>query len=134
MKRPLCSTFILACLTAAAAAQNQPTVEQLQSENNDARKQLAAAQDRKNELAAENEKLQKRLADLEKQLQTRTGERDALQDRSYFLREHYAAWEAFIDRNPSLKSLWLAYFSAAGATDTAIELLGDGKWPFELPG
>ena len=133
MKRLLCSLLVVTCVTAAAVAQNQPTAEQLQSEITDARKQLAAAQDRKNELAAENEKLRKKVADAEKRLQERTDQLDTLKNRSLYLRQHYDAWQQFIEQNPALRAMWFAYFANDGLKDSITELLGDGKWPFSLP-
>jgi predicted nuclease with TOPRIM domain len=133
MNRPLCSLLIAASLSTVAAAQNQPSYEQLQNQYNDALKQLKVAQDRKNELADENAKLQKRLDDQNKQLQDKQDELDSLRNRTYFLRAHYNTWEDFIDFHPKIKAMWSAYFTFSKPPEVVSEMLGDGSWPFTLP-
>jgi predicted nuclease with TOPRIM domain len=133
MTRPLCSLLIVAGLYSVATAQNQPSYEQLQNQYNDALKQLKVAQDRKNELADENAKLKKRLEDGSKQLQDKQDELDTLRNRSYFLRAHYSAWESFLDINPHVKAMWMAYFTFSRPPQAVSDMLGDGSWPFTLP-
>ena len=57
-----------------------------------------------------------------------------LQGRAYYLREHYAAWQQFIDQNPMVRTMWSAYFEHADTADRVTELLGDGRWPFAVEG
>jgi predicted nuclease with TOPRIM domain len=115
-----------------ASAQNQPGVEQLQTMYQDALNQLKDAQNRKNELAIRNQELQQKLADAESQ-------RDALNERLmsmettvYYLREHYSAWQEFIDQNSTLRVMWFTYFTSGELTNNFEKLLGDGKWPFDV--
>ncbi|HEX8323147.1 MAG TPA: hypothetical protein VF595_04460 [Tepidisphaeraceae bacterium] len=113
--------------TAAAAIAQAPNPEQ-----QDLLNQLRAAQDRKNELATENNKLRKQLTDLEKKVAEQSDQLSTLDNRAYYLREHYAAWEQFLDNNPAVRSMWLAFFSNAAAAERATDLLGDGRWPFAV--
>jgi predicted nuclease with TOPRIM domain len=126
--------FCLMLCAATALAQNQPTQEQLQKAYDEALVQLKAAQDRKNELASENQKLQQRLTEVEAQTQTLQEQIFTLQNRSYFLREHHAAWRAFLDANPSVNAMWLTYFNGIPAAFTLSDILGDGRWPFSYTG
>ena len=113
--------------TAAAAIAQTPNPEQ-----QDLLNQLRAAQDRKNELATENNKLRKQLTDLEKKAAEQADQLSTLDNRAYYLREHYAAWEQFLDNNPAVRSMWLAFFSNAATAERATDLLGDGRWPFAV--
>src|SRR5215203_3502348 len=64
--------------------------------------QLKAAQERKNQLAAENEKLVQQLEAIKKELAAAKVRVDELSrtdaghaEKTYFLRAHYMAWQAF---------------------------------------
>jgi hypothetical protein len=124
-------------LTAAVASglaygQDDARPEQLRKRYGDALAELKQAQDRKTQLAAENEKLTARVAELQKQLDaangrigelTRTAE--GFDDRTFFLRSHYAAWKAFVSTDPELKRRWDAYLRGDGSDETS-----DRTWPF----
>lgn len=128
---PRSSRVVLALFVSAAVcvAQTPPTAEQ-----QDLLNQLKAAQDRKNEQATENGKLKKQVADLQKMAADQADRISTLENRAYYLREHYAAWEQFLDQNPALRAMWLSFFSNAGIADRATDLLGDGRWPFAVDG
>jgi uncharacterized protein YukE len=96
----------------ASAFQDGLTQEQLKKMYDDALVQLKASQDRKAELAGENEKLQARLAELEKQLADARVELAGQAERSFFLRSHYAAWQQFLQRYPSLLQRWNVFLEA----------------------
>jgi predicted nuclease with TOPRIM domain len=118
----------------AAMAQNQTTPEQLQKMYDDALVQLKSAQDRKNELATENQKLQKKLSDSDQQLRDLRERLDTLENRAYFLREHYRVWQEFVELNPPIEALWSGFFNATAEPKVVTDLLGDGKWPFGVKG
>ncbi len=126
--------FCLMLCAATAVAQNQPTEEQLQRAYDEALVQLKAAQDRKNELALENQKIRKQLTDLEAEKQQLQEQNQTLENRSYFLREHYAAWRAFLDTNPSVDAMWSTYFNGTVPIFRLSDILGDGRWPFSVEG
>ncbi|MDB5327132.1 MAG: hypothetical protein JWM57_2701 [Phycisphaerales bacterium] len=130
MNRPLCIALLLAGLAASARAQSAPTAEQYQ----DALNQLKAAQDRKNELATENQKLRQQIADQDKKSTQQAERMSTLENRAYYLREHYAAWQQFIEQNAAVRVMWTAYFSNADAGERVRDLLGDGHWPFSIEG
>ncbi len=117
-----------------AMAQGTPSVEQLQKQLDETNVQLRAAQDRKNELALENQKLQKRLTEIEQQNQAVREELETLENRAYFLREHYAAWQEFLDANAPIKAMWSAFFNSASTPYPLTDILGDGHWPFSVEG
>lgn len=118
------------CLTASLAlAQNQqPTAEQYQ----DALNQLRQLQADKNELATKNRDLQKKLHDLEEQQEQTTMRLETLENRMFYLREHYAAWQAFLELNPPIRVMWNTYFTTGEVQERIMDLLGDGKWPFGI--
>lgn len=126
--------FCLMLCAATALAQNQPTQEQLQQAYDEALVQLKAAQDRKNELASENQKLQHRLAEVEAEKRAVQEQIFTLENRSYFLREHHAAWRAFLDANPAVKAMWATYFTGTPAAFSLADIIGDGRWPFSYEG
>ncbi len=126
--------FAVGVCASLAVAQNSPSAEQLQKQLDETNAQLRAAQDRKNELALENQKLQKRLTDTEQQTQAVREELDTLEYRAYFLREHYAAWQEFLEVNPPVKAMWSAFFNSVTTRHSLTDLLGDGHWPFSVEG
>lgn len=131
MIRRVCMVVALGLSATVALAQNEPTAEQLQRSLDEAQVQLKQAQDRKNELATENQKLQKKLAETEHQLKSTREELETLENRAYFLREHYAAWQEFLALNQAIRAMWLGYFNNAGAPSFSVtDVLGDGQWPF----
>jgi regulator of replication initiation timing len=116
----------------AAIAQNV-TLEQLQKSLDDANSQLKSAQDRKNELAQENQKLQKQLNDLRAEKDQLRQQLQTIENRAYYMREHYAAWQLFVEANPALRSMWVAYFTNPDRVpNRAADLLGSGQWPFTV--
>ena len=129
--RSLAAALAAAALVPAIAlAQPQPTPQQYE----DALRQLQQSQDRKNQLADENAKLAEenaqlkaRLAELESSLRSAEAS-----ERIYFLRAHYAAWQTFMDRYPSLLSRFQQYL---GATDRSTLSTASAEWvaqPLEL--
>ena len=97
----------------------EPTYEQLRKMYDDALKELKASQERKNQLSEENDRLKANLEDFRKQLaaaNTRVAElqRDQQEeaDKTFFLRSHYAAWEAFIRQYPELRGRWKVYIES----------------------
>jgi TolA-binding protein len=122
----------LLALPLAVYAQG-PSAEQLQKQLDDANSQLKSAQDRKNELAQENQKLQKQLEDLRARSEQTRQRLETIENRAYYMREHYAAWQLFVEANPALRAMWVAHFNGEGrAPGRAAELLGDGRWPFGI--
>src|SRR4051795_7265732 len=102
-----------------AAAQDNPNPEQMKKMYDDALVQLKAAQERKNQLAAENEKLAAEVAGLKKQVEQMQGRMEELKrtdaehaEKTFFLRSHYAAWQAYIHRYPDLMTRWKVYIEA----------------------
>ncbi len=124
--------FGLLITTSIAAAQNSPTVEQLQQSYDEAMVQLKAAQDRKNELALENQKLTRRIAELEQQSADVKLKLEVLENRAYFLREHYAAWHDFLRLNPPIAAMWSTFFNSIGNNHSLTDIFGDGNWPFSI--
>jgi hypothetical protein len=114
----------------AAAFQDGLTQEQLRKMYDDALVQLKASQDRKAELAGENEKLQARVAELEKQLGEARTELANQAERTFFLRSHYAAWQTFLSRYPSLLQRWRVFMEADVLTaPNEIPQWMDPDWP-----
>lgn len=132
MNRLGIAMFVLMTSTSIASAQNTPSIEQLQKSYDEAMVQLKAAQDRKNELALENQKLTRRLAELEQQGADVKLKLEALENRAYFLREHYAAWHDFLRLNPPIAAMWSTFFNSSGNPRSMTDLLGDGNWPFSV--
>jgi septal ring factor EnvC (AmiA/AmiB activator) len=119
-----------------ASAQDDARPDQLKKRYADALAQLKQSQDRKNQLAADNERLTAKLADLQKQLDAANGRiatlkaaADGFDERTFFLRSHYAAWRAFVAADPTLKRHWDAYLRGDA------ESVGPGPlaWPFPTP-
>ena len=111
--------------------------EQLKKLYDDALAQLKAAQDRKNELATQNEQLTAKVAELQKQLDAARGEMLELKrqdaenaEKSFYLRSHHAAWQAFVDRYPELKARWKLFLERdVLASDNPLPSLMDPDWP-----
>jgi hypothetical protein len=136
---------VLAAVTVAAvlglgqpaAAQENPNPEQMKKMYDDALVQLKAAQERKNQLAAENEKLAAEVAGLKKQVEQMQGRMEELKradaehaEKTFFLRSHYAAWQAFIRRYPDLMTRWKVYIQADfPATPRALPEGVEPEWP-----
>ena len=115
-RRLVCLTVLLSPL--ALLAQTPGPSAELQ----DALNQLKARQDRISEQATEIQKLRDRIAELEK----------TTPEPEVGLRAHYAAWQQFIDANPRIRAMWLAFFQTPAAAERARELLGDRQWPFSV--
>ena len=125
--------FAFACLASASVVLAQAAVTPQQYE--DVQRQLQQSQDRKNQLADENAKLKARVAEVEQRLRVVEAS-----ERTYFLRAHYAAWQAFIDRYPLLLNRFQAYLnngnvglssaSADGPSQAMPVAFFDADWPF----
>lgn len=127
------SVCVLLAIGSMALGQNQPSPEQLKQMYDNAVLQLQQQTERKNELAQENQKLQSHVAELEKQVSTLETEKQADANRSFFLREHYSAWETFVELNPLTKAMWSEFMTLRGNADEALAvLLWDPQWPFGL--
>ena len=120
-----------------AIAQDAANPEQLKKLYADALTQLKAAQDRKNELATQNEQLTAKVAELQKQLDQARTEMAELKrqdaenaEKTFSLRSHHAAWQAFVDRYPELKARWQRFLKAdLLAGDNDLRKLLDPEWP-----
>lgn len=86
---------------------------------NDALKQLADAQQRKNELAKEIEKLKARIAAQDEELKSLRDGDAALRERSMFLRVHYEAWQRFVEASPDVAAAWTKYLDEKANAFTA---------------
>ena len=123
--------------TSLALAQDANSPEQLKKLYADALAQLKAAQDRKNELATQNEQLTAKAADLQKQLDAARGEMLELRrldaenaEKSFYLRSHHAAWQAFVERYPELKARWTHFLEKdVLAAGNELPELVDPMWP-----
>ena len=134
---------LAACLLLAAtpaASRAQDAAEQIRAQYDDAVAQLKAAQDRKNELQAENDRLAARVAELEAAVAAKGDEAKvsalASADRSFFLRSHYAAWQAFVADRPDVEAAWRQFVGVAYGADPApgspssrFDLLVAPGWP-----
>lgn len=101
---------IVVMLAGVTVAQDQPTnPDDLNRKYQDVLAQLQAAQNRKNELATENEKLTARVADLEKQLDQAQRREAAFNERTWWLRMHYAVWQTFLQERTAILEQWRAY-------------------------
>lgn len=119
-----------------AAAQDNPSPEQLKKMYDDAVKQLKETQDRVKELADDKEKLKAQVQDLEKRLAAVSKERDDLRreqeeqaDKTFFLRSHYAAWESFIRQYPELRARWKVYMESDFISPRHDPKIVDEDWP-----
>lgn len=106
-------TAAVALTAGIVLAQDANNPEQLKKLYNDTLAQLKAAQDRKNELATQNEQLAAKVQELQKQLDAARGEMLQLKrqdaesaEKTFYLRSHHAAWQAFVERYPELKARW----------------------------
>jgi predicted nuclease with TOPRIM domain len=141
------SSWVVAALLVLASAQGAagqeaPKYDDLKKMYNDAVGSLKAAQEAKNQLATENEKLAKQVAELQKQLEAANKDRDELQrqanshaERTFNLRSHYAAWQEFLKKYPTLHAKWKVFLDAdllRGANEAPA--LVEPSWPFRLEG
>jgi septal ring factor EnvC (AmiA/AmiB activator) len=129
---------LLASFAFVRGAMAQESPEQLHRMYDDALKELKNAQERKNQLAEENDKLKATVEDLKKQLaaanqQVGDLKRDQTEqaDKTFYLRSHYAAWQAFLRQYPELLGRWKAYMEADFLTPKSVlpPLTIDGQWP-----
>lgn len=111
MRRWICGLLIV-LLCGVAYAQDEPKPDQLKKMYDDTLVQLKSAQERKNELAKENEKLNARVAELQKQNESLRREAAGSADKTYMLRSHFAAWEAFISKYPAISARWKVFMEA----------------------
>ena len=122
------ATLAAAGIGSIAAVAHGQDPAQLQALYDDALRQLQQSQDRKNQLADENAKLQARVTELEQQVKTLEAS-----ERTYFLRAHYAAWQTFMDRYPTLLGRFQSFMSSSGSgmstSIVPIEFF-DPNWPF----
>ena len=123
----------------AAPARGQDA-EQWKKMYEGAIEQLKAAQERKNQLAAENEKLVQHLDALKKELAAAKIRVDELShadavhaEKTYFLRAHYMAWQAFVGGDAELKARWRRYLEDGYlAIPRNVSALIDREWPVGL--
>jgi hypothetical protein len=129
---------LLASLPFGRTAIADDTPEQLHKMYDDVVKELKFTVERKNQLAEENDKLKATVADLQKQLaganqQVNDLKRDQSEqaDKTFYLRSHYAAWEAFLKQYPELLGRWKAFMEADFATPKPglPPITIDGQWP-----
>jgi septal ring factor EnvC (AmiA/AmiB activator) len=152
-RRALSQTITAIALLAFCApwglAQETPKPDQLKKMYDDALAQLKDAQNRKNELSGQNEKLKtantkltERVAELEKQLAAAGGQVAQLKEeqagwaeQTFWLRSHYAAWQAFIRLYPRMGVRW-EYYLGNSFPGNGHEALGiyDPAWPFSAAG
>ncbi len=100
-------------------AQDANSVDSLHKELADTKNQLKAAQDRKNELSIENEKLKAQIAASQKELDDAQHKQATSDTQLLVMRMHEAAWTAFLDLYPMLKSQW-QIFLEVGSFDPMI--------------
>lgn len=151
----LCKTWFAAAVLAVTAgalgvgtsasvalAQEAPKYEVLKSMYDSAVGSLKAAQEAKNQLAQKNEELTKQVAELQKQLEAANKDRDELQrqantyaERTFNLRSHYAAWQEFLKKYPSLAARWKVFLDGEllRGGDPMPALIDPG-WPFRIEG
>jgi len=115
---------------AAILAQDQNNPDVLRKELAETMSQLKAAQDRKNELANEYEKLKAQMATMQKQLDDANRALAENAERTYAIRAQQAAWNAFLDRDPRLRTRWEIFLETpiADLTTTAA-----GDWLLATP-
>lgn len=111
-------------------AQDEPKPEHLRKMYEDALANLKAAQDRKNDLALENEKLRAKLATMQQELDKARNELAEHAEKTFFLRAHYAAWQAFIAHYPLLAARWRSFLETdyLGSTPRSPDFM-DPHWP-----
>jgi chromosome segregation ATPase len=134
------TVFALAAGTTLALAQDANNPEQMKKLYDDALAQLKAAQDRKNELATQNEQLTAKVAELQKQLDAARGEMLELKrqdaenaEKTFYLRSHHAAWQAFVGRYPELKARWKQFLDKdVLAAGNELPRLLDPEWPLTV--
>lgn len=133
--------LVLICATFAAPAlgQDDSKARQLQKMYDDALAQLRSVQDRRNELARENETLTARVKALETEVATSQEELSHFKaasataaERTFYLRAHYAAWQAFLQRHPDLLVKWRSYLGNSLVLPTSES--ADDAWPFDMAG
>lgn len=138
--------FIAAALlllsAAPSGAQDPLKPDQLKKAYDDALVQLKSAQDRKAELAKENEALGAKVEELKKQLSASQAQVDSYKhesaeydDRTFFLRSFYAAWQGFIRHNPQVLIQWKTYLgdSVLSVPETAPDIINP-QWPEPMAG
>jgi len=102
------------CLPAAfARAEDKPNPDQLKKAYDDALVQLNNAQNTKNELAKQNENLGKQVEELKTQLAAANRQIAGLrrqvsenEEKTFYLRSYYAAWQRFLQIHPELTRRW----------------------------
>lgn len=142
MRAGTCIALTLAAFSAAwgaapASAQENTSPEQMKKMYDDALQQLKASQERKNQLAAENEKLKQQIEAMNKDLAGAHGELHALRasdaahaERTFFLRSHYMAWQAFAKANPETAMRWRVFLESTYLlTPEGGPVLIDRTWP-----
>jgi septal ring factor EnvC (AmiA/AmiB activator) len=146
-RRFFCGTLALALTSKAFGDDLKP--EDLQKQLQNTLSQLHDEQDRKRELStekakveAENERLTTQLAGLQKDLKELIAENSRLggpladnPDRNAILRDHYAAWQQFMDSNPLIKMQWDLFIERNSAFAPNLETpYLDPDWPLSARG
>jgi uncharacterized protein YlxW (UPF0749 family) len=133
---------VLGLVASVARAQAPAKYEDLKNAYDSAVGSLKAAQEAKNQLAQKNEELTKQVAELQKQLDAANKDRDELQrqantyaERTFNLRSHYAAWQDFVKKYPSLAARWKVFLDAELLKGgDPMPALIDPVWPFRIEG
>src|SRR5437764_13546272 len=139
MATTVVASLFAACISPAQSARAEdPNPDQLKQMYNDTLAQLKAAQDRKTQLAGENEALKAKVAELEKQLaaaQAKGADLDkqvaTSNERNFYLRSHYVAWQEFLKRYPRLQIRWKSFIENDLVTPrNDVPVLVDPEWPW----
>lgn len=125
------------CLGGAfALGEEKPNPDQLKKAYDDALVQLKSAQDSKNALAKQNGELTRQLEELNKQLAAARGQVQELQrqvsendEKNFFLRSCYAAWQRFMRVHPELLVQWKLFIGEDALATPDANPLVDPLWP-----
>lgn len=135
----ICVTMLLTAATASAQDANRP--EDYHRLYNDTLAQLHQDHNRLSEVAADNQRLNARIAELEKQISARDGQITdlkiqvaAFDDRTFFLRSFYSAWQAFIAQHESVRREWDLFINVVTPDDSQPRTFFDPEWPLSGPG
>ena len=119
-------------LAGAAYGQNA-TPQDLQKMNTELKAELKEAQERKTELSTRVDELQKQNKAQAAQIEQLKKQAEGFADRTLFLGAHYAAWQQFIDANPSIRAQWDVFEAATGVgASPQNPLFVDTNWPLSV--
>jgi uncharacterized protein HemX len=120
---------LIASLTGVANAQDEIKPDELKKLYNDTLVQLKAAQDRKAELAARVEQQEKELQNDTNQIADLQRQVADYQEKTYFLRIYYNAWNQFIAAEPDIRRQWDFFMNTALPAPTPQSPFYDPDWP-----